>query len=220
MRHIAAVGAAAAVLAGCGAAPDEPQPAAPPATSAATGAIDPSRIDRARDDLPPDYEVADVSGRVTPLAQWGFGPGWRAEPVACGALSDPAVEPATVRGWSASGAGGIVYAVAASGAAGLDPAVVGECDSWQVSAGPSTGTVRVVPAPPVPGAQTVAMAADTLTVVEGGTETRSRATTVMAHDAGRLVYVTVVTDPGASDAALEGDFAADLLTETVAALRA
>ncbi|MBO0679329.1 DUF5642 family protein [Mycolicibacterium sp. S2-37] len=219
MRHIAAVGAAAAVLAACGTTSDGPAPDAPPETSAVRGVIDPARIDRARYQLPPDYEVTDVSGRVTPTAQWGFGPGWRADPQPCGALSDPVVDPATLRGWSASGAGGIVYAVAAAGATGIDPVAVGECASWRISAGPSSGSVRLVEAPAVDGAQTVAMAAESLTVVEGGTETRSQATTVMASEGGHLVYVTVVTDPGSPTPALEGGFAADLLTETVAALR-
>lgn len=219
MRHIAAVGAAAALLAGCGAAPDDAEPAAPSVTSAADGVIDPARIDRARYELPPDYEVTTVTGRVTPLAQWGFGPAWSADPAPCGALADPPVDPATVRGWSASGAGGIVYAVAAAGAAPIDPAVIGECGSWRMSAGPSTGTVHLVAAPPVEGAQTVAMNAESLTVVEGGTETRSRARTVMAAEGGHLVYVTVVTDPGSPGAALEGEFADELLTRTVAALR-
>ncbi|OBB57758.1 hypothetical protein A5757_18095 [Mycobacterium sp. 852013-51886_SCH5428379] len=219
MRHIAAVGVAATVLAACGAPSDESAPETPSSAAAPTGDIDPTRIDRARYALPPGYEVTGVSGRVTPVAQWGFGPEWRAEPDRCAALSDPAVDPATLRGWSASGAGGIVYAVAATGASGIDPARVGECATWQISAGPSTGTARLVAAPAVAGAQTVAMAAESLTVVEGGTETRSEATTAMAAQDGRLVYVTVVTDPGSPNPVLDGRFAAELLAETVTALR-
>lgn len=213
------MGAAAVALAACGTAPDRPEAGSPPAPSATRGVVDPARIDRARHELPPDYEVTDVSGRVTPVAQWGFGPGWQAEPAPCAALADPALAPATLRGWSASGPGGIVYAVAAAGAAGLDATVLGGCGSWSMSAGPTTGTVRLVDAPVVDGAQTVAMAAESLTVVEGGTETRSQATTVVAVEGTHLVYVTVVTDPGSPSPALAGRFATDLLTETVAALR-
>jgi hypothetical protein len=88
-----------------------------------------------------------------------------------------------------------------------------------MSAGPTTGTLRLVDAPVIEGADTIGMAADILTVVEGGTETRSQAQTFVAVDQGRLVYVTVVTDPGSPNAALGPGFAADLLTETVATLR-
>ena len=60
----------------------------------------------------------DLVGRVAPLAFWGFGPQWMADPPQCGALADPAVDAATVRGWSASGPGGIVYAVVVDSARG------------------------------------------------------------------------------------------------------
>lgn len=181
--------------------------------------MDPGRINRARYELPPGYEVAEISGRVAPLAQWGFGSGWNADPPRCGALADPPLDPASVRGWSASGAGGIVYAVAAGGAVPVDPAVLAECATWTMSAGPAGGDVRLTDAPPVAGTTTVGMAADALIVVEGGTETRSHATTVVAYEAPHLVYVTVVTDPGLPGPPLEQAFAADLLTKTVAALR-
>lgn len=219
MRHFAAVGAACLGIAACGAPSPSPAPQEPSTTAAGAGVIDPARIDRARYELPPDYEVADAHGRVTPLAQWGFGAGASAEPAACAVLADPPVDPATVRGWSASGPGGIVYAVAAGGAAGIDASVVGQCAQWTMSAGPTTGTFRLVDAPAVGGADTIGMAGDMLTVVEGGTETRSHMETFVAAEQGRLVYVTVVTDPGAANAALGPGVAADLLTKTVAALR-
>jgi len=219
VRHFAVVGAAAVFVAACGAAPEPAPPNLSTTTPAAMGDIDPARIDRARYDLPPDYEVTDVSGRVAPVAQWGFGPGWTAEPGICGPISDPVVDPATVRGWSASGAGGIVYAVAAGGAVDIDPVTADQCATWTLSAGPTTGTVRSIEAPSIEGVQTHAMAAEALTVVEGGTETRSQATTVVASEGDHVVYVTVVTDPGSPNPALDGDFAASLLSETVAALR-
>lgn len=216
MRRIAAGVAAALTVTACGA----PAPSAPaPTTTEAAGPIDPSRINRARYELPADYEVADVSGRVAPLAQWGYGPDWSADPPQCGALADPPSDPATVRGWSASGAGGIVYAVAADGATPADSELLAGCATWTMTAGPTTGTVGLVDAPQISGAQTVGMVADTVTVVEGGTETRSHAQTFVVHEGTQLVYVTVVTDPGSPHPPLDADFAADLLARTVTALR-
>lgn len=219
MRRFAAVVAAASTVAACGQPPEPPPPAPPPTAAAPTGPIDPGRINRARYELPPDYEVAEISGRVAPLAQWGFGPGWTTEPARCGVLADPPLDPASVRGWSASGAGGIVYAVAAGGVPAVDPTVLGECGNWTMSAGPAAGTVRLTEAPSIDGVTTVGMAADSLIVVEGGTETRSHATTVVAYEQPHLVYVTVVTDPGLPGPPLDPGFAGDLLTKTVAALR-
>lgn len=176
-------------------------------------------MNRARYELPPDYEVTELQGRVTPLAQWGYGATWSAEPPQCGALAEPAVDSSTVRGFSASGEGGIVYAVAAAGAVPADPALLEECVQWTMTAGPTTGTVRLADPPPVTGAVGLGLVADTVTVVEGGTETRSHAQTFVAYEDARLVYVTVVADPGSPHPALGDEFAADLLTRTVAALR-
>ncbi|BBZ08841.1 hypothetical protein MDOR_30100 [Mycolicibacterium doricum] len=176
-------------------------------------------MDRVRYELPPGYEVAELQGRVTPLAQWGYGPNWTADPPQCGVLAAPAVEPSTVRGLSASGEGGIVYAVAADGAVPADRALLDECGAWTITSGPTTGTVRLAEPPPVAGAAGLGMVADTVTVVEGGAETRSHARTLVAYEDIRLVYVTVVTDPGSPHPALGDDFATDLLTRTVAALR-
>jgi hypothetical protein len=185
----------------------------------AAGPIDPSRMNRARYELPQGYEVAELQGRVAALAQWGYGPDWSADPPQCGALADPPVDPATVRGFSASGQGGIVYAVAADGSVPVDPVLRDECGQWTMTSGPTAGTAHLVDPPPVPGAVGLGMVADTVTVVEGGTETRSHAQTFVAYEGTRLVYVTVVTDPGSPHPALDDDFAADLLTRTVAALR-
>jgi hypothetical protein len=88
-----------------------------------------------------------------------------------------------------------------------------------MSAGPTTGTFRLIDAPAIGSANTLGMAADIRTVVEGGNETRSQADTFVAAEQGRLVYVTVVTDPGSPTPSLGADFAAQLLTKTVAALR-
>jgi hypothetical protein len=63
------------------------------------------------------------------------------------------------------------------------------------------------------------MVTDATTVVEGGTETHSRAATFSAYLSGHVVYVTIVTDPGSPDPALGQDFAAALLAKAVSAVR-
>jgi len=173
---------------------------------------------RVRTELPTGYEVADLVGRTSPLAVWGFGPQWSADPPQCGALADlvPSDEP--VHGWSASGPGGIVYAAIVDSAGGLDSALVDECGVWTVSAGHTSGLVTLVAAPVIEGAATVGMVTEATTVVEGGTETHSRAATFSAYLSGHVVYVTIVTDPGSPDPALGQDFAAALLANAVSAV--
>lgn len=73
--------------------------------------------------------------------------------------------------------------------------------------------------PVVEGADVVGMRTDAVTVVEGGTETRLHAQTFVAALGRYVCVVSVVTDPGSPQPALPPDFAARLLTETVAALR-
>jgi hypothetical protein len=193
------------------------------ASSRQSGQLTPANIDRVRGELPVDYEVADVVGRGSPVAFWGFGPDWVADPPQCGTLARPVVDGATTRGWSGSGAGGIVYAVVTGSlpAPGVtfDPAVVGECGQWTVASGHTTGSVTLVEAPRIDGAATVGMATAAKTVVEGGTETYSRADTFTAYLGDYLAVVTVVTDPGSPNPQLGQDFAAALLVKTVSALR-
>jgi hypothetical protein len=181
--------------------------------------VHPANVDRVQGDLPDGYEVANLTGRTAPLALWGFGPEWVSEPPQCGVLAQPAGEDATVRGWSASGLGGIVYAAVADARQGLDPGLVGACGSWALSAGHTSGTVTLVDAPTVDGAATLGMSSDAVTRVEGGTETRSHADTFIAYLGDYVAYVTVVTDPGAAGPGLDAEFAAGLLTKTVSALR-
>jgi Domain of unknown function (DUF5642) len=215
--RVFAAGAAVALCAACGPS-DAPRPAAgPPVPSSQAVGIDLAGVTRVRGDLPAGYEVGDLVGRVAPLAFWGFGPQWVADPPQCGVLADPAVDVATVRGWSASGPGGIVYVVAAAG--GSVPAVLGECASTTLTAGHTSGTVATVQAPAIDGATTLGVRTDTTTVVEGGTETHSHADTFTAYLDGYVAYVTVVTDPGSSGQALDAGFAAALLVTTVSALR-
>ncbi len=187
--------------------------------SVAPTAVNPANIARVQGDLPRGYEFADLAGRSTPLELWGFRADWASDPPQCGALAVPAAEGATVRGWSGSGPGGIVYAVVADRGMALDPALVGECGSWSLAAGHTSGSVTLVPAPAVDGASTLGMSSESTTRVEGGSETRSHADTFIAYLGEYVSYVVVVTDPGAVGDRLDADFASRLLTETVSSLR-
>jgi hypothetical protein len=189
------------------------------ATTASSASVNPARIERVRTELPSGYEVAALSGRTAPVAFWGLGPDWIADPPRCGALADPVAGAATTRGWSASGAGGIVYAVAAGSRATLDPSLIDECGQWTVSAGHTSGRVTIAAAPAIDGAATVGLSTTTTTVVEGGTETHSHADTFTAYLGDYVAFVTVVSDPGSPNPPLGQDFAADLLVKTVSALR-
>jgi hypothetical protein len=169
--------------------------------------------------MPAGYEIADLVGRAAPLAFWGFGPQWVADPPQCGVLSDPPFDGATVHGWSGSGPGGIVYVVAAAALGAPDPALIGECGTSTLTAGHTSGTVTTVEAPAIEAATTLGVRIEATTVVEGGTETHSHADTFTAYFEGYAAYVTVVTDPGSSTPVLGADFAAALLVKTVSALR-
>jgi len=183
--------------------------------------INPARIDRARSALPDGYEVAGYAGPPAPITLWGFGDGAVFEPPQCGALMAPAVDPATARGWSGSGQGGIVYAVVARSThpQAPDPVLLAECAQWTLASGHTTGTVTGKPGPAVDAAQTVSVSSEATTVVEGGTETRSRAETFIVYLGDYVCLVAVVTDPGSPYPTLDAGFAADLLTTVVAALR-
>ena len=234
--RVFAAGAAVALCAACGPS-DAPHPAAgSSAPSSQAVGIDLAGVARVRGDLPAGYEVGDLVGRVAPLAFWGFGPQWVADPPQCGVLADPAVDAATVRGWSASGirAASCTWWRLPRHPAGRSEAtgrchrragaerpgdVIGECTTSTLTAGHTSGTVATVEAPAIDGATTVGVRTDTTTVVEGGTETHSHADTFTAYLDGYVAYVTVVTDPGSSGQALDADFAAALLVKTVSALR-
>ena len=208
--------AALSLCVACGA---PPSPAPSTAKSNLSASVNPARIERARRDLPSGYEVAVLSGRAAPAAFWGLGPEWSANPPRCGALADPVADAATTRGWSASGAGGIVYAVVAGSRAVLDPSLIDECSQWTVSAGRTSGTVAFVAAPAIDGAATVGLSTSTTTVVEGGTETHLHADTFTAYLDDYVAFVSVVSDPGSPNPPLGQDFAAEFLVKTVSALR-
>lgn len=204
------------LAAACG---QSPSPAPPAASPGSSSELNPTRIERVRTELPSGYEVTPLSGRAAPVVFWGLAPEWTADPPRCGALADPVADATTTRGWSASGAGGIVYAVVAASRTTLDPSLIDECRQWTVSAGHTSGSVTSAAAPAIDGAATVGLSTATTTVVEGGTETHSQADTVTAYLAGYVAFVTVVTDPGSPNPSLGHDFAAELLVKTVAALR-
>ena len=216
VRLFALLAALALVVAACAPSPSA-APSAAPTTSPAS--VNPARIERVRTALPSGYEVAALSARPAPVAFWGLGPDWTADPPRCGALADPAPGAKATRGWSASGAGGIVYAVVAESAATFDPSMVDECGQWKVSAGHTGGTVSLVAAPAIDDAATVGLSASITTVVEGGTETHTRADTFTAYLGDYVAFVTVVGDPGSPNPQLGQEFASDLLVKTVTALR-
>jgi hypothetical protein len=210
--------ALALMCAACG----QPSPPAPPptSTSQANLVVNPARIDRARDALPDGYEVSAYSGPPTPFAVWGFRDPPASDPAQCAALGAPAVDASTAKGWSASGPGGIVYAVVADGAGPApDASVLAECKQWTAASGRTTGAVTERSAPAIDAADTVGMNTAAVTLVEGGTETRSQADTFVAYLGRYLCFVAVVTDPGSPHDTLGPGFAADLLTETVSTLR-
>lgn len=209
-----------------------PDPAPPLETAApADLTVEPARIDRARHALPPGYEVAPYTGAPTPLAVWGLAGPVEAQPGQCVELAAPPVRPGSAQGWSASGPGGIIYAVVAAAApaapvtdapgaaAPAVPVGAAACRSWTVSAGHTSATVRELPAPALEAARTVGMATAATTVVEGGTETRADADTFVAHLGQFVCFVALVTDPGSAYPRLDAAFAAGLLVETVSALR-
>ena len=182
------------------------------------GGFDPGRVERVRADLPTGYEFTPLPVRSEPIALWGLGPQWTADPPACAGLGDLAGG-APAHGWSASGSGGIVYAVVADAAVAWDQAMVDACGSWRLSAGHTAGVVTVVDPPVVQGAPTLGLSVDVTTTVEGGTETHSHVETFVAYLGETVAYVTVVTDPGSSAPPLAPGFTSDLLVETVAAVR-
>ena len=97
------------------------------------------------------------------------------------------------------GSGRIVHAVVTGrppAQVPFDPALVAECGQWTLAAGHTTGTVTLVDPPAIDAAATVGMVTEATTVVEGGTETNSRAHTFTAYLGDYLAFVTVVTDPG------------------------
>lgn len=198
--------------------PPTPLPSSPASTDME---ITPARIDRTRAELPDGYEVAGFTAAPAPIALWGFGQAPVSEPPQCAGLAAPAVDPTTTRGWSASGPGGIVHTVVARAAGPQipDSGLLADCVRWTVASGHATGTVTTQPGPGIDAATTVVMSTAVTTVVEGGTQTRSRADALVAYLDGHVCFVTLITDPGSPHPALAPGFAGDVLTAAVSALR-
>jgi hypothetical protein len=196
-----------------------------PAPSGSTQArrIDPANIKRVGREFPPGYEVTGISGAGDPPAIWGLGAGWTADPPRCAALADPAGRQAgSAQGISGSGAGGLVYAVVAAvprGPVTLGQALVAGCPRWSMTDGRTTARVHLVEPPRIEGVQTLGMATDTTTSVEGGNQIDSRAHTFTAYFGDYYAFTVLISDPGAAHPPLAPQFAADLLVKSVSALR-
>lgn len=204
---------AALSVAGCGAAGNTTAPPSPATSTAASGSVDPAAIGRARGAVPAGYEVSDIAETAAPVTFWGFAPGWTATPEQCGALADPGAG-TRVRGWSASGSGGIIYAVVAG--PGAHTGIPEGCAAWSVTGGHTAAAVTLAPAPAVAATSTVAMSAVVTTTVEGGTQTRLHGDTVTAYlPGGYIASVTAVTDPGSALQPLPSDIAPRLLAQVV-----
>ncbi|GAA1439606.1 DUF5642 family protein [Mycobacterium cookii] len=212
--------AAVLLLTGC-THPAERAPA--PSAKPATRHIDPGNIRRVRRDLPSGYEVHAASGITAPQSIWGIGAGGSASPRRCGALADPAAgRGQTAQGISGSGAGGTIYAMvvaAPTGPVGLDQSLTGQCRQWSMTGKRAVARVHLVDAPHIDGAETLGMAAEITTSVEGGNQIVSRADTFTAYLGDYYAFTTLISDPGSPNPALTPQFTADLLAKTVSALR-
>lgn len=199
-------------------------PASAPSGSTSARHIDPANIRKVRRDMPPGYEVTSVSGQAAPPAIWGLGRNSASTPPRCAALADPAGgDGQSAQGISGSGPRGIVYAVVAAGPNGpvsLDQSLVSQCRAWTMTSGRATARVHLVDAPRIDGAETLAMATDVTTLVEGGNQIGSRANTFTAYLGDYYAFTTLISDPGSPQSPLTPQFASDLLVKTVSALRA
>jgi hypothetical protein len=199
------------------------EPAAVPSNTAATRHINPVNIRRAGRELPPGYEVTAASGVAAPPASWGLGGEGAANPARCAALADPAGgHGEAAQGISGSGTGGIVYVVVSgvpTGPLALDQSLVAGCPQWSMTGRRARAHIRLIDPPRIDGAQTLGMATDIITSVEGGNEIDSRASTFTAYLGDYYAFTTVVSDPGSPDPALTPQFAAELLVKSVSALR-
>jgi hypothetical protein len=199
------------------------QHAPAPSAGAAAHHVDPANIRRVRRDIPPGYEVTTVSGVTAPPGVWGLGGAGAATPPRCAALADPTGgRGQSPQGISGSGPGGTVYAVvvaAPTGPLALDQSLVAQCRQWSMTGRRASARVHLVDAPRIDGAETLGMATEIVTSVEGGNEIHSRASTFIAYLGDYYAFTTLISDPGSPAAALTPQFAADLLMKTVSAVR-
>ncbi|WP_375481738.1 DUF5642 family protein [uncultured Mycobacterium sp.] len=182
--------------------------------------VNPANIKRVARELPSGYEVTGLAAAAAPTAVWGLGAEWTAHPAQCATLADPVRgRSQSGQGLSGSGSGGIVYAAVAPAPASVDAAVMSQCRQWTMSTRHASATVRLVEPPHIDGIQTIGMASETTTSVEGGTEIASQAQTFAAYLGDFYAYTILITDPGSVHSPLPPQFVADLLVETVSALR-
>jgi len=194
----------------------------PSVTSSPTGIvrINPANIKRVARELPSGYEVTGLATAAVPAAVWGLGGGFTAHPPQCATLADPVGgRSETGQGLSGSGSGGIVYAAVAPAPASVNAAVISQCRQWTMATRHASATVQLVEPPRIHGIQTVGMASETTTSVEGGTEIASQAETFAAYLGDYYAYTMLITDPGSVHSPLPPQFVADLLVKTVSALR-
>jgi hypothetical protein len=215
------VAVVALLLAAC-AHPHAPTPA--PSDHTQPRRITPANIKRVGREFPPGYEMTRVSGPAAPPAIWGLGPAAAAAPPLCASLANPAAgHGESVQGISGSGAGGIVYAMVVATAPPspltLDESLVAACPQWSMTHGRATARVHLMEPPRIDGVQTLGMATDTTTSVEGGNEIDSRASTFTAYLGDYYAFTTLISDPGSPHSPLPPQIAADLLVKTVSALR-
>jgi hypothetical protein len=156
---------------------------------------------------------------AAPVALWGIGTSPTSDPQECVGLVTPSAADTPVNGWSASGPGGIVYVVVGQANVEAAPASPADCVPWTMSTGHTDAVIAFTDGPAIGQATTLGVTTDMTTKVEGGTETHSRAETLVAYLDGYVAYVVVVTDPGASGPPLEPGFASKLLVDTVSAIR-
>ena len=104
-----------------------------------------------------------------------------------------------------------MYAVVAAvptGPVALDQSLVAQCRQWSMTSRRAKAHVRLVDPPRIDGAETLGMATDIITSVEGGNEIDSRASTFTAYLGNYYAFTTVISDPGSPNPALTPQFAA------------
>ncbi|WP_280829510.1 DUF5642 family protein [Mycobacterium sp. OTB74] len=194
----------------------ESAPPPHPSTQSRVVVANSAGIDKIRTQLPKGYEIAPLPKPAVPTTFWGLPPHWTSDPARCGVLPTP--DDDEIRGWSASGPGGIVYATAGPAVA-PSAAMLDACPQWILTADQSVAAISHAKPPLIPDAQTLALAVGVSSRVENGAKTQSQAVTLVAYLDILAVSVTVVTDPGVSGPALPPEFATTLLAAAVRAVR-
>ena len=145
-----------------------------------------------------------MSDVTAPPGIWGLGGAGVATPPRCAALADPAGgHGQSAQGISGSGAGGTVVRGGGRSACGpltLNQSLVAQCRQWSMTGRRASARVHLVDAPRIDGAETLGMAAEIVTSVEGGNEIGSRASTFIAYLGDYYAFTTLISDPGSPHA--------------------